>query len=93
VNQPLHLMCIWHFPRCSWWLVDVGIGKAGCVIWVVANQREIVATLECPLVESPLDILSSADFEQDCFLVLSVWDSGGEGVEYIRGSSLARYWS
>lgn len=63
------------------------------MVWVIANQREIVAALSRPLVESSLDILSSADFEQDCFLVSSIRDSGSEGVEYIRGSSLARYGS
>ncbi len=53
------------------------------MIRVVADQGQIVATLACPLVESSLDILSSADFEQDCLLVLSIRDSGSEGVEDI----------
>jgi hypothetical protein len=45
------------------------------VVGIVANQREVVTALSCPLVESSLDILGSANFEQDCFFVLCIWNS------------------
>lgn len=53
------------------------------MVRIVADQREVVPALSSPLVESPLHILRSADFKQDCLLVLGIWARGSEGVEDI----------
>ena len=50
------------------------------MVRVISNEREVVATLASPLIQSSLDILGSANLEQDGLLVRIC---GYEGIEDI----------
>ena len=67
------------------------------MVWVVADERQVVAALACPLVEASVDILCASDLEEHGFLlggafVVFVVGGGGERVEHFGGSSLAAAW-
>lgn len=45
------------------------------MIWIIADEREIVVALARPFIEAALDVGGSADFEEDGFLryIGSIW--------------------
>lgn len=77
-------MCMRQLSWGSWWLIADGCRG---MIRVVAYEGQIVAALACPLIESSLNICSSADLKENGFLVWSINASGcgegGERVQYI----------